>query len=89
MPEVIATHTGAPAGAVGVGQREGQRGVAGTGAQHHIADTAADQLVDDDAGLGRRGVHPYSVSQPVDEASNVELLRPAGAISPHKSTLGA
>ncbi|ETA93345.1 hypothetical protein O979_22500 [Mycobacterium avium subsp. paratuberculosis 10-4404] len=29
------------------------------------------------------------MSQPVDEAPNVELLRPAGAISPHKSTLGA
>ena len=83
MPDVIATHTGAPlgdrqpdrqvargalvdadvqpqpAGAVGVVQRERQRRVARTRAQHDVADAAANQFVDDDTGLRRRGVHHY------------------------------
>lgn len=42
---------------VGVGQCESQRRVARARAQHHVADTAADQFVDDDAGLCRRGIH--------------------------------
>ncbi len=48
-----------PARPVGVGQGERQRCVAGTGAQHHVGHAAANEFVDDDAGLGRRGIHAY------------------------------
>ena len=51
-----------PAGPVGVLQRERQRRVARAGAQDDVADAAANQFVDDDAGLCRRGVHHYSLS---------------------------
>jgi hypothetical protein len=54
-----------PTGPVGVGQRERQRCVPRSRAQHDIADAAADQFVDDDARLDRRGVHQYSVSHGV------------------------
>ena len=45
------------AGPVGVVQGERQRRVARSGAQHDVADAAANQFVDDDAGLCRRWVH--------------------------------
>jgi hypothetical protein len=46
-----------PARAVGVGQSERQRCVARSGAQHNITDAAANEFVDDDPGLSRRGIH--------------------------------
>jgi len=49
------------AGPVGILQRKRQRGVTRARAQHHIADTAADQLVDDDPGLCRRWIHQSSL----------------------------
>lgn len=78
-----------PARPVGVLQREGERRVPRTRAQHHVADAAANQLVNDHASLGRRGVHSYRVSQPARHTPSVELLGQIAAISPHKSTLGA
>ncbi len=46
-----------PARSVGVGQSERQRCVARPGAQHDITDAAANEFVDDDPGLSRRGIH--------------------------------
>src|ERR1700759_1356967 len=47
---------------VGVLEGEGERRVARAWAQHDVADAAPNQLLDDDAGLRRRGVHVTSVS---------------------------
>ncbi len=63
-----------PAGPVGVLQRERQRGVARARAQHHIADAAADQFVDDDAGLCRRGIHQTSLVGGAHVSPTVQLL---------------
>ena len=62
-----------PAGAVGVVQRERQRRVARARAQHDVADAAANQFVDDDAGLCRRGVHRYSVGLSAKKSSTAAL----------------
>jgi len=51
-----------PSGRVRGLQREGQRRVARTRAEHHVAHAAANQFVDGHARLGGRWVHHYSVS---------------------------